>query len=59
MNLKERLKRVASRLKEKGFSVEIIFYKENENIQEVLKQREAELNKKIDIPIYIKIIPNN
>ena len=58
-NINQRLERLENRQKEKNLSVEIIFYKENEEMQEVLKQREAELIKKIDNPIFIKIISNN
>jgi len=58
-NISQRLERLENRQKEKNLSVEIILYKENEEMKEVLKQREAELIKKIDNPIFIKIISNN
>jgi hypothetical protein len=58
MNLIERLKKIESKFKNENISVEIIFYNEGEDLQDILKQKEKELNKEIDNPIFIKIIPN-
>lgn len=58
MNLIERLKKIESKFKNENISVEIIFYNEGEDFQDILKQKEKELNKEIDNPIFIKIIPN-
>ena len=58
-NINQRLEKLENTQMEENLSVEIIFYNENEDMQEALKQRQAKLNKKIDDPIFIKIISNN
>lgn len=55
-NINQRLEQLENKQKEENLLAEVITYEENEEIQEILKQREAELNKKIDCPIFIKII---
>ncbi len=57
MNLTGRLEKIENIKKEKDLSIEIITFNENENSQDKLREREKKLYKKIDIPIFIKIIP--
>jgi hypothetical protein len=56
MNFRERLSRIETKLFAKEKNVEVIFYEAGEDVVEKIKEKEAELKKKIDIPICIKII---
>lgn len=59
MNLNRRLDKIENIHKAEELSIDIVTIEESEDPQEKLREKEKELNRKIDIPIYIKIISNN
>ena len=56
MNLQSRIIKLEKRQKGEILSIEIISYEESEDPQQKLREREKELNRKIDVPIFIKVI---